>query len=140
MKAQQGMRRSGAGFTLVELMIAVVIVGLLAAIAIPSYQEYIRRGNRSAAQAFMTSVAQKEEQYLLDARQYATVASNAGFSALGLTVPTEVSQYYDLTVAPVGGDTRTYQIQAAPISGTVQASDGTLTLDNAGTKTPSGKW
>jgi len=140
MNPDRNLRVRGAGFTLIELMIAVAIVGLLLAVAFPSYQEYIRRGNRAAAQSFMTAVAQKEEQYLLDARMYASVASNAGFSALGLAVPAEVSKYYDLTVAPVGGDTRTYLIQAVPISGTAQTSDGTLTLNNSGTKTPSAKW
>jgi type IV pilus assembly protein PilE len=135
------LRQRATGFTLIELMIAVVVVGILAAVALPNYQEYVRRGNRSAAQSFMLSVAQKQEQYLMDARQYAEIANHAAFtSTLGMNVPTDVSRFYAVTVAYVGGSTRTYQIQAAPISGTTQATDGTLTLDNAGAKGPAGKW
>ena len=58
------------GFSLIELMIAVVIVGVLAAVAFPSYQNYIVKSNRAAAQAFMVDAASREKQYLLDARSY----------------------------------------------------------------------
>jgi len=132
--------RRQRGFTLIELMIVVVIAGILAAIAIPSYQKYVIKGNRAAAQSFMLSVAQKEEQYLLDGRQYLDIATPSSFSSLGLSVPTEVSKFYTVTVAYVGSSTRTYNIQAVPISSTMQKDDGTLTLDNAGTKGPSDKW
>lgn len=133
-------RRIG-GFTLVELMITVAIIAVLAAIAIPTYSNYVIKSNRAAAKAFMTTVANKEQQYLLDARQYGVVTTNAEFSSvLGLTVPTEVSTIYNVTVANVGGNARTFIISAAPISGKANASDGTLTLDNAGAKAPADKW
>ena len=132
------MRTRNNGFTLIELMITVAVIGILAAVAYPSYNNYLIRATRSAAQSFMLDVSNKEEQYLLDARIYAAVANNAGFSTLGLTVPVEVSRFYNLSVASVTAST--YSIQAAPIAGTRQASDGTLGLTNAGTKTPAAKW
>ncbi len=132
------MRTRSSGFTLIELMITVAVIGILAAVAYPSYNDYLIRATRSAAQSFMLDVSNKEEQYLLDARIYAAVANNAGFSTLGLTVPVEVSRFYNLTVASVTAST--YTIQAAPIAGTRQASDSTLGLTNAGTKTPPAKW
>lgn len=128
------------GFTLMEVMIVVAIIGILAAVALPSYRNYIIKGNRSAAQSFMLSVAQKEEQYLLDGRQYLEVTTPSGFSSLGLSVPSEVSKFYTVTVGYVGGSTRTYNIQAAPITTSMQKDDGTLTLDNTGAKGPINKW
>ncbi|HYD79734.1 MAG TPA: type IV pilin protein [Paucimonas sp.] len=130
------------GFTLIELMVTVAVVGILAAIAYPMYTGHIVKSNRAVAKSFMLNVANRQEQYLLDARSYAQAANNDAFgsSGLNLTVPAEVSKYYTMSVAHVGGNGRTYLIQAVPISGTVQAGDGTLTLDNTGAKTPADKW
>jgi type IV pilus assembly protein PilE len=129
------------GFTLIELLITVAIVGILAAVAYPSYMNYVVRSNRSAAEGFMVGVGQREEQYLLDARQYAVITSNADFSTLlNVSVPAEVSKLYAVTVANVGGNPRTYLVTAAPIAGTMQANDGKLTLDNLGAKLPASKW
>lgn len=127
------------GFSLIELMIAVVIVGILAAVAIPSYQNYVIKANRAAAQAFMMDVENRQKQYLLDARSYLDVADNSGFSALGMSVPDDVSSFYDVTVA-TSSPPPAFTITAAPIAGTRQASDGTLTLDSSGAKTPADKW
>ena len=77
------MQTRNSGFTLIELMITVAVIGILAAVAYPSYNDYLIRATRSAAQSFMLDVSNKEEQYLLDARIYAAVANNAGFSTLG---------------------------------------------------------
>jgi len=130
------MKRSG--FTLIELMVTVAVIGILAAIAYPSYTQYLIRGTRGAAESFMLDATNKQEQYLLDARTYAAVANNAAFSTLGLTVPTEVSNFYNLSVT--GATTTAYTIQAVPIAGGRQASDGTLTIDAAGNKSPADKW
>jgi type IV pilus assembly protein PilE len=77
------------GFTLVELLVAMAIVGIIALFAYPSYEAYIVRSNRAAAQSVLLDVAQRQQQYLLDNRSYATWAQ---ITAAGLTVPSNVSQ------------------------------------------------
>lgn len=123
------------GFTLVELMVAVVIIGILASIVVPSYQDYLRKGRRAAAQAVLMDVAQKQQQYLLDARSYA-----ADLSTLNISVPADVTKYYTITLAVGDGAPPTFTATATPDSGTDQASDPTLTIDNTGKKTPADKW
>lgn len=134
-------RRRVSGFTLVELMITVTIIAILSAFAFTTYSSYVVKSNRAAAKAFMVGVANKQQQYILDARAYAVITTNAQFtSVLGFAVPTEVSSVYNVTVANVGGNTRTFLISAAPIAGKANANDGTLTLDNTGAKTPAANW
>lgn len=128
-----------AGFTLIELLIAMVIVGILAAIAIPSYQHYIVKSNRRSAQSIMMDMAQKEQQYILDARSYGTNTQ------LNYTVPNDVSQFYTITATPAVGPPPSFTITATPVAGTPEASDptlpgGSMTLDNLGSKLPSGAW
>jgi type IV pilus assembly protein PilE len=99
------------------------------------------KSNRAATKAFIVAVANKEQQYILDARVYGEVATNADFSTvLGMTVAPEVSKFYDVAVANVGGNTRTYVITAIPKSTEMNKNDGTLTLDNTGAKAPADKW
>lgn len=124
------------GFSLVELMIVVVIVGILAAVAVPSYQNYIVKSNRAAAQSFMTDVANRQKQYLLDARAYAP-----DMATLGMTAPSDVSKHYSVTTSTPGGTPPIFTVTATPTSAR-QASDGWLTLDSDGAKGSqfTGKW
>jgi len=123
------------GFTLIELMITVATIGVLIAIAYPSYQSYIVKGNRAAAQAFMADVANRQKQYLLDARSYAL-----DLATLGMTVPAEVSKHYSACCGiVVVASPPSFTITAIPTS-SQQSGDGTLTLDSSGTKTPADKW
>jgi type IV pilus assembly protein PilE len=123
------------GFSLIELMIAVAIVGILVAIAVPSYQNHLRKGRRAEAQAFISQVALKEQQYLLDARQYAVGGS--AIADLSLAVPDSVSLHYGVTVTadpatPVPAPS--FLVTATPIAGGVQEPDGELSITQAGVK------
>jgi type IV pilus assembly protein PilE len=138
------------GFTLIELMAAVAIIGILVAIAYPSYLGQVRKSNRSAAQQFMADVASREQQVLLDLRAYVAVtatgyfpnAPGAGNPGLNLTVPTNASGNYDFVVAApaptASAPLPTFTITATPKG--KQAVDGALTLDSAGVKAPANKW
>lgn len=135
--------RGEHGFTLIELMITVAVIGILAAVAFPSYTQYIVRANRSAAQSFMFTVANRQEQSMLNARSYFAVATGtaAEWTAASISVPTEVQANYVITVTSDNiGPPPTYTITATPIG--VQAQRDTkcakLTLKQDGTKGKTG--
>jgi len=124
------------GFTLIELMITVAIIGILAAIALPSYQQYIKQSRRTAAQSTLLDIQQKEEKWRVNNILYGTLSEVAG---------TASDNYYNYAVT--GNTSTAYTISATAISGTSQASDtvgGTscspLTIDQGGTKSPDACW
>jgi len=125
------MKSKHVGFTLIELMISIAIVGILVAIALPSYRQFIIEANRTAAQAEMMDIANIEEQYLLANRSYGDTAT------IGYSLSTEVAQNYTHTVA-VGTSPHSFIITFEAIGS--QASDGDLTLTNTGAKAPADKW
>jgi type IV pilus assembly protein PilE len=131
-------RAKNAGFTLIELMITVAIIGILAAVALPSYKQYIIRANRSAAQAQMMDIANREQQFLLANRTY--VAHDDALWTASYSLPTEVASKYTYTIAPGTGTVPSFLITFSPITTGPQAGDGDLTLTSEGVKAPASKW
>ncbi|MDB5762382.1 MAG: prepilin-type cleavage/methylation protein [Herminiimonas sp.] len=124
------------GFTLIELMIVVVIIGVLAAVAIPSYSKYVVRSKRAAAQTEMMDIANREQQFLLANRSYADLAT---LQTNGYSLPSSVSAKYTPTISTTTAPP-SFTITFTPITGGSQAGDGTLTLTSEGVKSPANKW
>jgi len=123
------------GFTLIEMMIAVAIIAILAAVAYPSYTAYIVRAKRSAAQTLLLTLANRQQQYQLDARQYATTLAPLG------AIPADVAANYDITVAADNNATPpTYMLKATPIGKqlAVDTKCGELSVSQSGAKGVSG--
>lgn len=121
------------GFTLIELMVTVAVVAILASIAFPSYRQHIVRANRSAAEAQMMDIANREQQFLLANRVF---ADKTALVANGYALDSQVSQNYTWNVQAQA--TPSFLITFTPTAG--QAGDVVLTLDNNGNKTPAEKW
>lgn len=101
--------KKAAGFTLVELMIAVIIVGILAAIVIPTYSDYVRRGKIAEATSQLASMAVKLEQYFQDNRTY------AGACAVGTTAPLPTgTQYFTISCPTLSSST--FLVQATGVA------------------------
>lgn len=117
------------GFTLIELMIVVVIVGIFAAIALPQYSQYVMRGKRGEGITAIHTVLEAQERYYADHLRY-----TADLSDLGLPNPyTSPQGFYQLTAADsCGGLARCVQVTATALGG--QADDGNLVANTKGKK------
>lgn len=131
------------GFSLTELMIAVVIVAVLASVAIPSYQDSVRRARRADAKTTLLEASQWMERFYTENNRY---DQNLGGTAVAGLIPNHLktapkegaTKYYNLSLSAVAQNT--YTLQAVPISTTDQNNDQckTLTLTNLGVKGLSG--
>jgi type IV pilus assembly protein PilE len=124
-----------AGITLLELLTAMTIVGILSAIAIPSYVGYIARTNRSAAQACLSEHAQFMERYYTSHLTYVGAAPTPD-----CRTGNGLDQRYEFTTSIPPPTRRTYTVTATPIraQATRDAKCGTLTINEGGQPTASG--
>lgn len=116
------------GFTLIELMIVVAIIGIVSTIAYPSYQGYIERGIRADTMAEMQNIASTIESRKLAQGRY----SNDLLTGLGGDYPADKA-LYEVTFTP-NPLTSQWEISAKPKSGSRMVGDGTLTLNHQGLK------
>lgn len=140
---------SSGGFTLVELVVAVAVIGILLAIAMPAYNQYLIRANKAAAKAALLDIASRQEQYVMTAGSYGTLAQ------IGYTLPTEVSTYFDVTVTTgTNSGSSVAAMQGLPIftvsasgkAGTIQSGQPAagattaLSINQFGLKLPVAEW
>lgn len=137
---------SELGFTLIELMITVVVLGILAAIAYPSYTSYVAQARRSDATINLTQLAAQQEKFFTECGIY---AANFG-AARNCTAPgtiagsnTTPDGYYTIAITPgnTGALATSFTLTATP-AGAQATSDltkcSTLTINSAGVKTATG--
>ena len=129
-------RRAAAGFTLIELMIVVAIIGLLAAVAFPSYSNHVIRAAREGAQTELIDLSALQEKIYLNSNAYTAnvTAGYDGTSAGGLGIATgrtrDAKYNFSVTVAA-----QTFTLTATPVSGGPQANDSNLTISSNGART-----
>lgn len=132
-----------AGFTLVELMIVVVIIAVLAAVAIPSYQDSMRKSRRADAQGALQQLRQAMERHYTKTYSYQGAAAGGADTGSPQIFATQSpveggTAFYQLTISAAANNT--FTLTATPVAATGQNQDlcGTLTLTNTGVRTSSG--
>ena len=134
------------GVTLIELMVVVAIVAIIFAFAFPSYERYIVRAKRAVGQNVLLQVADRQQQFFMDNKQYAANMTNLGFGANPFivdddgqsTVATDPDAVYSVSLSNVTATS--YTVTAAPVGAQLKRDThcGSLTITQAGAKGKSG--
>lgn len=127
------MRRSQqAGFSLIELLIAVILIGVLMAIAIPNYTSYLERTRRSDARVALLEVAAAQERWYFENNQYTGTIANVWSNQVG-GASVSADEYYTLSVA-LNGNNRFTATATAAGKQTGDVDCATLTIDETGNR------
>lgn len=124
-------RAASAGFTLIEVMITVLIVGILASVALPSYRDYVRRGQLPEAFTGLADYRVKMEQYYQDHRKYGTSACADGTGAPAWNSFKPAGATYFTFSCALSSAGQGYTLTATGSSGQASGHTYTLDVDNA---------
>lgn len=134
------------GFTLIELMIVVAVIGLLAAIAIPSYQDSVRKGRRAEGRAALTELLQQQERYMTQMNSYLAFTNSAGtttpvsaattFKVFSGDSLAKAAYLLSADACPSAVITECVRLTATPVVADAEA--GNLQILSSGTKTCTG--
>lgn len=126
------------GFTIVELVIVVAIIGILTTVAVPSYLGSVTRSSREGAQTELVQLAALQEKIYLNSNSYSSsvTATYTGQASggLGLTAGLSKDKKYNYTCPAANCTANAFSLLATPVTGTGQANDGTLTIDSMGNR------
>ena len=137
---QSALHRRMAGVTLMELLIVIVVIGILAAIAVPSYRRYLIRSQRSEAKIALMQLQTAEEKYYLQNNAYTNNTTGVSPAGLGLPAMSETGKY-DVSVTTFPGGGQSFIASAVPHAGGGQTDDAdclTFTIDERGTRAITG--
>ena len=121
------------GFTLMELMITVAVIGILSAIAYPAYQDYVRKSRRVDAKNALLDMASRQERFYSVNNKYALTAAELGYSALPYDIASGGGTTYSLSVASTDGG-KTWTATAAPTGAQAKDVCSSFTLTDQGTR------
>lgn len=131
------MNNSNKGFTLIELMITVAIIGILASIALPSYRQYVVESRRSEGISMLLQVMQQQERYYTEELSYTTDLTDLGFAVAN---PPSNNSNYAISASACGSDPVNRCVLLTAVAQGEQAADGNLTLNSRGVRTPASFW
>lgn len=135
-------KKDSSGFTLIELMIVVAIIGILAAIAYPAYQDQVRKSKRTDGQAALLDMMAKQERYFTDNNSYTATLTGLGYTVDADGNADSPEGDYKLSAAACEGDIGICVLLTATGQGD-QANDGgcgTLTINSRNVKSPAACW
>lgn len=132
--------RDTGGYTLMELLVTMVILGILASVAVPAYTAQVRKSRRTDARTAVLDIAGREERLFSTTTSYSSTPSDLGYGVAGATFPMTVGDgYYSVAVnvvpAAPPNQPATFTITATPVAGKGQDRDSqcaTFTVDQAG--------
>lgn len=141
------------GFTLIEMMITLLVIAILAAIAVPIYQNQIRESRRTDARSALLELAAREERYYATNNAYTATAADLGYTGFGTANPVDSSGFYYIVAASAApcatgttcvDNTSTpalFYLTVEPVPGTDQANDSactSFTVASTGAQTATG--
>jgi type IV pilus assembly protein PilE len=120
------------GFTLIEIMIVVAVIGILLAVAVPNYTQYVLKSHRAAAITAVLDVASREARYYTVNNTYTNSLTALGYTADPMLVTDSNNHFYDLTITAASSSG--FTVKAVPAGKQVKDTCGTYIYNDLGVK------